>query len=116
MKRVIITNNKKVIEEFAEKAEVRYEDMTAPEILEKAKEIIGSGGKMLVDPARTPLKNYYRSIPFIMDGSEPSQESIKLIDKCLGKMESKKDKYSKEPVLSGVQQNSDMDMVRKVLG
>ena len=116
MKRVIITNNKKVKEAFEGKAEVKYINSTAIDIFEEARELAKSGGKMLVDPTRMPVKNYYRSIPFLVDGGAPSERSIDLIESCLGKLDGKKEGFAKEPVLAGLQQNKDMEPIKKVMG
>jgi len=116
MKRVIVTNNKKVKEAFEGKADVKYFNATAIDIFEEARELAKSGGKMVVDPTRIPVKNYYRSIPFLVDGGAPSERSVDLIESCLAKLEGKKQGFEKEPVLAGLQENKDMETIKKVIG
>ncbi|MEA4923108.1 MAG: hypothetical protein VB031_07025 [Eubacteriaceae bacterium] len=116
MRKCIITNNAKTRDEFADTVDVTYVSGTPLEVLEHARQMAHDGGKMLIDPTRTPAKKYYRSIPFMVDGSEPCERSIELIDSCLDRLESRRDSFAKKPLLAGMDQRQDTDTVRKVIG
>jgi len=116
MKRIVITNNKKVADSIGNNAEVEYRKMTAIDVFEQARELAKKGGKLVVDPTRTSVKNYYRSLPFLIDGEEANQHSIDIIDEVLSKMKKNPAVYGKEPVMAGIQQGKDLDLVLKVFG
>ncbi len=120
MKKIIVTNNKKVESKFSDKAEVKMlENATRLKILQEGKGIAEKGGKLLQDPA-FGLNTHYKSLVFYMEDekSVPDEKSIYMLDKCI----SAADKGSapaisgKEPLLAGIFQSKDLDSVRKVLG
>ena len=116
MKRVIVTNNKKVAEKLSDKAEIKYIKAPAPQVFEEARAIASKGGKLLIDPTREPVKTFYRSLPFIVDDSEPNENTINTLDSLIEKMRKTPGAFSKEPVMAGMHENKDLDTVMKVLG
>lgn len=117
MRRVIITNNKKVQTNFSDKAEVKFVEATPTEVFRQAKEIANKGGKMLTDPTRLSVTNYYRSIPFVIsDDNSPQQFSLDNIETCLKKLEGKESKFAKAPVMASMHQSKDLEIVKKVVG
>ena len=117
--RVIVTNNKKVEEKYSGKAEVKMlAKASGLSVLHEAKKIAEEGGLLLINPART--KGYYKSLPFFLDeANRTSQDkSIQLIDMCIEQAvkAGESDGISKEPLLAGILQNRDLDILHKVLG
>lgn len=117
MKRIVLTNNKKVQEKFNDKAEMRFmEDASCHDIYIEARKVVENGGKLLMDPTAGNIKSYYKSLVFIEDGSDSgvsNQRSLELIDKCLNKTSG--DKKAKEPVLSGIMQKKEIDTLIRIL-
>lgn len=115
MKRIVLTNNKKVKSNFDKQADVRFmENASAYEIYEEGRKVVENGGKLLVDPAAGGIKNYYKSIAFMEgDGGAPDQRSLELLSKCLDV--SKDMERGKEPVLSGIMQKKEVDSLKRIL-
>lgn len=116
MKRLIITNNPKVQEILPEKAQVDYKQVSALKIIEEADALVKKGAKLLIDPLRTPLKSYYRSMPFLIDDTDPSQANIDAVGETMNKMRRDPEAYSKEPVMSSLQQKKDLNLIMKIFG
>ena len=116
MKRIVITNNKKVVEKLNDKAQIEYKETTALEVLKEGKYTAQQGGRLLLDPTRVAAKSYYRSLPFSIGENEPHQKSIELIDQCIAAIGSDDKVFSKEPFLAGIAQNKDADIINKVIG
>lgn len=115
MKRIVLTNNKKVQSNFADKADIKFmENASAYEIYEEGRKVVENGGRLLVDPTIGGIKNYYKSIAFVEgDGDAPDQRSLELLGKCL---EVAKDApRGKEPVLSGIMQKKEVDSLKRIL-
>lgn len=116
MKRIIITNNKKVAEMLKGRAQVEYRDITALKILEEGRYTAQQGGRLLTDPTRISAKAYYRSLPFLMAEDGPDERSIQLIDQCIVAIGGNERFFSNEPFLAGIAQNKDAYIVNKVMG
>ncbi len=117
MKRIVLTNNKKVQSQYAEKADIRLmESASTHEIYEEGRKVVENGGKLIVDPSAGNTKSFYKSLVFI-EGEDaagvPSQRSLELLDKCLKRTAGAK--KSKEPVLAGIMQNKDVDSLKRIL-
>lgn len=117
--RVIVTNNKKVEEKYAGRAEVNFlKDASAVSVLHEARKIASAGGRLMVDPIK--LKGYYRSFPFFVDekNNEADEKSLKMIDFCIqqAKKNGNTEGNNQEPLLSGILQNKDLGLISKVLG
>jgi hypothetical protein len=113
MKKTIITNNKKVESAYQGKENVTMLD-GAPtvEVLREGLKLAEAGGKLLLDPSRR--KNYFKSLVFHFDDSKaPDNKSIALIEKCL--KDNTMSAVVKEPVLAGIHQNRDLDLIKSVL-
>lgn len=115
MKRIVITNNKKVQSNFDGKAEIKFMENASPyEIYEEGRKIVENGGKLLVDPSAGGIKNYYKSLAFMQgDDNSPDPRSLELLGKCI---EACKDMpRGKEPVLSGIMQKKEVDSLKRIL-
>jgi len=120
MKKIIITNNKKVEGKFAGKAEVRMmESASMLGILKEGREIAEKGGRLLQDP-QSGVKTHYKSLVFYMeDGNAmPDEKSLMMLDRSIKAADKSASLpfSGKEPLLAGIFQNKDLDTVRKVLG
>ena len=116
MKKIVVTNNKKVDEMFSGKVDVIFlENSTGLSVLEEAKGVASEGGRLLFDPTR--YKGYYRSLPFFKEngGNEPEGKSISLIEKCIEEATKQGSGTEKEPILAGIYQKKDLDVVKKIL-
>ena len=115
MKKIIVTNNSKVKDYYSEKFEVNYlEDASSYKVLEEAKEAVKKGGVVLQDPNRN-LGSYYKSLVVYFDGGkndEINEKSLSLLDKAIAGYNKKADK---KPILAGILQNNDLDVVKKIL-
>jgi hypothetical protein len=113
MKRIIVTNNKKVEAMYSDKVEVIYLDgSSALKVLEEGKQVAEEGGHLLLDPTR--YKGYYRSLAFFKDEDRvmPEGKSLSMLDRSI---EEAKGAKEKEPVLAGIFQNRDLDVIKKIL-
>lgn len=115
MKRIVLTNNKKVHSQFADKADVKFmENASAHEIYEESRKVVENGGKLLMDPTAGSVKSYYKSLVLLEgDGSAPDQRSLELLGKCLQMTEGTA--KGKEPLLSGIMQNKEVDTLKRIL-
>jgi len=113
MKKMIVTNNKKVESTFQAKEDVMMlNNASAAAVLKEGLKVAEKGGKLLLDPNRR--KNFYKSLVFLMDEqSGPDEKSLALIKKCMDDKEISSD--SKEPILAGIHQNRDLDLIRSIL-
>lgn len=117
--RVIVTNNKKVESKLSDKAEIKMlKNSSGLSVLKEARKMAESGGRLLVDPTRS--KGYYKSLPFFIDESNKSsdEKGLQLLDRCIEQAmkAGESDGISKEPLLSGILQNKDLDIVQKIIG
>lgn len=115
MARIIVTNNNKVKELFSDKADIIYsEGSSALDILKESKEVARSGGKLLLDPSKG--KGYYRSLAFYKgDDTTPDDKSLSMLEKSIGAMAAGS-APDKGAILSGIYQNKDVDMIKKLMG
>lgn len=113
MKKIIVTNNKKVASTYQSKEDVKMlNGASTVEVLREGLKIASEGGKLLLDPSRR--KNYFKSLVFHLDGQKgPDKKSIQMIEKCLN--DNSISAVVKEPVLSGIHQNRDLDLIKSVL-
>jgi hypothetical protein len=116
MKKVIITNNKKVEYSYAGKAEVIMLDKASSlNVLQEGIKIALKGGRLLLDPTRR--KGYYKSLIFYMEEGKntPDEKSISILNKSINELTSQGNiTVNKEPILAGILQNRDLDLVRSV--
>lgn len=120
MKKIIITNNPKA-KDFSDSIEVEYlENKSVLVVLREAKKIAERGGQILIDPSRSnPAKSYYKSIPFFMNSSSsPDEKSLELISTALSQAEKAgiAENLGKEPLIAGLLQGKDYNLVDKVVG
>jgi len=117
MKRVIVTNNKKVQQTFSDKAEViMLENASCLEVLSEGAKIAEKGGRLLMDPTRR--KGSYRSLVFFLEneGGEPDEKSLSLINKCIADAGDTEKKASNNgSLLTGILQNRDLDVVKSII-
>jgi len=113
MKKIIVTNNRKVASTYKSKEDVKLLDGACTvEVLREGLKIASEGGKLLLDPSRR--KNYFKSLVFHIDGqSGPDKKSLEMIEKCL--KDNSIAAVVKEPVLAGIHQNRDLDLIKSVL-
>jgi len=113
MKKVIVTNNRKVESTYKTKEDVTLLDgASTVEVLREGLKIASEGGKLLLDPSRR--KNYFKSLVFHIDGQKgPDKRSLGMIEKCL--KDNSIAAVVKEPVLAGIHQNRDLDLIKSVL-
>ncbi|HQC82220.1 MAG TPA: hypothetical protein PLD22_02700 [Bacillota bacterium] len=114
MKRIVVTNNKRVKAQYADKAEVIYLDnATGLDVLEAGKRVASEGGRLLLDPTR--FKGYYKSLVFFKEAHKnaPGEKSVAVIDECIE--DAKKNGSDKEPILAGIFQKKDLEIVKKIL-
>jgi hypothetical protein len=84
---------------------------TAHDILAEGVKVASKGGKLLLDPSRR--KNYYKSLVFLMDAeSTPHETSLLNLDKAIRSLNGN---GGSEPILAGIHQNRDLDLVKSVL-
>ncbi len=116
MKRIVVTNNKKVNAQYSDKVEVVYlENASGMDVLVEGKRIASEGGSLLVNPVK--YKGYYRSLAFYKNGkSEPEEKAISMLNQSIEDTKKQNGSASKEPILSGILQNKDLDVIKKVLG
>ena len=116
MKRVIVTNNKKVKSYFAERAElIMLENKPSLQVLVEGEKIASKGGRLLIDPTRK--KGYYKSLVFYLDDemNQPDEKSISLLKKCMEDTTGDKSPAAnKESILAGILQNRDLNMVKSI--
>jgi len=115
MKRVIVTNNQKVEDQYAGKAEVvMLKNASALEVLQEGEKLAMKGGKLMLDPSRR--KGYYKSLILLMDENEtnPDEKSLEIIKSCINESGSQGNN-GKEPLLSGILQRRDLNLVKSVL-
>lgn len=112
MKKIILTNNRKVEEAYKGKTEVRLmEKATAHDVLAEGLKMASSGGKLLLDPSRR--KNFYKSLIFLMENeSTPHATSLANLDKAIKSLNGN---GGSEPILAGIHQNRDLDLVKSIL-
>ncbi len=116
MKRIIVTNNKRVKAQYSDKTEVVFlENASGMDVLREGKRVASEGGRLLLDPVR--YKGYYRTLAFYKDGKgTPEEKTISLLDRSIEEMKKQNGASSKEPILSGIFQKKDLDVVKKILG
>jgi hypothetical protein len=116
MKRIVVTNNKRVETQYSGKAEVVYlEKASELDVLEEGKRIASEGGRLLLDPAR--FKGYYRSLVFFKEAHKngPDEKSVSVLNECIEEAKKKNGDSNKEPILAGILQKKDLDLVKKIL-
>lgn len=115
MKRVVVTNNKKVEYDLAGKAEVVMLNKASNlDVLREGLKAATKGGRLMLDPTRR--KGYYKSLVFYVDESEktPDERSVSLLNQCMKELQGSS-AGSKEPILAGILQKRDLDLVKTVL-
>ncbi len=120
MEKMIITNNPQA-ESYAGKIKVAYlENKSTLAVLKEGLKVAQEGGQLLVDPNKNnPAKAYYKSLPFYKNGATgPDQRSMDLLKSALSQVEKTGmgEEAGKEPLLVGLQQKKDMEVLSKVLG
>lgn len=120
MKKMIITNNPKA-QKFELAMEVEYlANKSVLAVLNEGKKLAERGGQLLVDPNKSsPAKAYYKSLPFFMNSStNPDERSLSLINAALSQAEKAglTEDAGKEPLMAGLLQGKDYDLIEKVLG
>jgi hypothetical protein len=117
MKRVIVTNNKKVEYHYAGKEEViMLKNATAQEVLQEGEKLVLNGGRLMLDPTRR--KGYYKSLVLLVDENEknPDEKSLAILQGCISEAERQRNSGDgKEPLLAGILQNRDLELVKSVL-
>lgn len=116
MKRVIVTNNKKVEYHYTGKAEViMLQNASAREVLEEGQKLALKGGRLMLDPSRR--KGYYKSLVLLMDENENNadEKSLTILEGCLNEAGQLGNSSDKEPLLAGILQNRDLELVKSVL-
>ena len=113
--KIIVTNNRKVQETYSSKAEIIFlDDASGLAVLKEGKKIASDGGSLLIDPTRN--KGYYRSLPFFKNDKGVAEEkSLSLIEQGIKELEKQGDAANKEPILAGIHQKKDLDIVKKVI-
>lgn len=113
MKKIIITNNKKVEAAYQAKENVKMlKGGSTAAVLEEGLKVAAKGGKLLLDPTRR--KNFYKTLVFLMDESTTHDEkSCQLIEKCMKDTDTSSE--TKEPVLAGIHQNRDLELIKSIL-
>jgi hypothetical protein len=116
MKRIIVTNNKKVEKNFTGKADViLLKDASSLQVLQEGEKIALKGGKLLMDPTRK--KGYFKSLVFYMeDGANmPDEKSALLLKKSIEEAgNAEKSVVNKESILTGILQNRDLNLVKSI--
>lgn len=115
MKKIILTNNKKVQNQLNDKANIIFmENATPYEIYDEGRKVAENGGKLMMDPTIGNIKSYYKSLIFLEGDGDPSHtKSLELLDKCLNV--TKNMEKGKEPLLSSIMQNKEVDAISKIL-
>ncbi len=116
MKRVIVTNNKKVEDFYARKNEViMLDSASALDVLKEGEKVALEGGRLMLDPTRR--KGYYKSLIFLVDeqSDAPHEKSLELIQGCIAEAAKIDSDTAKEPILAGILQNRDLNLVKSVL-
>ncbi len=118
MKKVIVTNNKKVESKYAGKAEVKMmENASRLNVLKEGRKIASDGGRLLVDPTRT-VGAHYNSLVFLMDDGNriEDEKSLSMLNKCID-IDDKAGNIAgcgKEPMLAWILQNKDLEAINGV--
>ena len=120
MKKMIITNNPKA-QKFEIAMEVEYlPNKSVVAVLNQGKKLAEQGGQLLIDPNKAnPAKSYYKSLPFFMNSSKlPDERSLGLIDTALAQAKNAgiTEDAGKEPMMAGLLQGKDYELIKKVLG
>ena len=117
MKRVVVTNNKKVEYDLAGKAEVVMLDKASTlDVLQEGLKAAAKGARLMMDPTRR--KGYYKSLVFYVDEFEntPDEKSVALLNQCKTELGGKGSPAgNKEPILASILQKRDLDLVRSVI-
>ncbi len=116
MKRIVITNNRKVAKHCANRADVSIKDMASGlDVLQEGLKIASQGGRLLLDPTRR--KGYYKSLIFYLEekGQAPDEKSIALLSRCMEEMKAQDNDAAKEPILAGILQNRDLNLVKSII-
>ena len=84
MKKIIVTNNEKVVNEFKGNEDVRIEFVEGSplQVFDRAEDLVEEGGRVFSDPKRTPLNLYYRSIPLSIDPEVTPNYSKNVLELC----------------------------------
>lgn len=115
-KKVIVTNNKKVEYDLAGKADVVMLDKaTSLDVLQEGLKAAEKGARLMLDPTRR--KGYYKSLVFYVDEatSSPDEKSISLLNQSMTEAANGNSAGNKEPILAGILQSRDLDLVRSII-
>ncbi len=117
MKRIIVTNNRKVEGYCTGKAEViLLEKASGLDVLQEGVKIASEGGRLLLDPTRR--KGFYRSLVFYREGQshEPDEKSTVILNRCIEDMNREGNGAAgREPILAGILQNRDLNVVKSIV-
>lgn len=117
MKRIIVTNNKKVQHYCADKVEVvMLEKASGLDVLQEGMKIASEGGRLLLDPTRK--KGFYKSLIFYRedDSRVPDEKSTAVLKQCVEQTkQGDSEAEGKEPILAGIHQNRDLNLVKSIV-
>jgi len=116
MKRIIVTNNRKVERYCADKAEViLLEKASGLDVLREGMKVASEGGRLLLDPTRR--KGFYKSLIFYRDGEGrgPDEKSTAALKQCVEQTKQSEHDEGKEPILAGILQNRDLNIVKSIV-
>lgn len=115
MNKIIITNNGKVAAKLSGKAEIKFdESKSAIDIFKDTLAVAKEGGKLLIDPCKVPLKNYYRSLPMFMS-DEADEKLVAKLESCISEMTANASAYANAPAMAGMAQKKDFNAVDAVV-
>ena len=99
------------------KAEVVMLDKASNlDVLQEGLKAASKGSRLLLDPTRR--KGYYKSLVFFVDEEEKTadEKSISTIKRCMSELTAQGNSVgNKEPILAGIFQSRDLDLVKSVL-
>lgn len=118
MKRILVTNNKKVEYRYSGKVEINMlNNESLLNVLYAGKELAEKGARLLIDPSRTKCR--YKSLLFFFDENQttPDKNTIQMIEKSISdaKNMNLSNITEKESLLSGIYENKDLNIIKKVL-
>lgn len=117
MKRIVVTNNKKVEQHCAGKTEViMLEQASGFDVLQEGIKIASKGGRLLLDPTRR--KGYYKSLIFYREEENQAadEKSAAALKQCVEEIKQQGNgAENKEPILAGIFQNRDLSLVKSIV-
>lgn len=124
MKRIVITNNKKVLDRYMDRMDVMLlEEGSYLDVLHQADEIVRKGGKLLMHPldgSKNPKQSPYKSILLGMEEEpEIDSKSVGLIETSIRIVESnfgEKAKTGWKPRFQKLMENADLSTIERIVG